>query len=297
MQQSVHRTPMASKARERFGIGEWFGLNFEQLNPDEIRRIASSLNEVRKCPFRGDKCRKKGGICSLRAYADDSKAVAGISGLVTVCPERFKQDGIAISAIGEELLGTPSPSVVTEIPFLKSFGEEEVGEDAVGIIDMVLYQTENGVLKWCALEVQSVYFSGPGMDSKFKQLAQWEGPGIPFPDKVRRPDFRSSGPKRLMPQLQTKVPTITRWGSKMVVLIDKAFWTSLSPMKQTRHISNSDIVWFVVDYELVNGEWKLFIYEQFPVTLANAVDGLTGGEPVSRAEFESSIVRKSAKPR
>jgi Restriction endonuclease NotI len=287
---------MASKIRERFGIGEWFGMNFESLSPEEIREIALTIKQERQCPFRGNKCRKKGGICSLRQYRCDGSLVTGIGGLVTVCPERFKQENTAVSAISSELLGTKSPIVVNEIPFLKSYDQANESSEAVGQIDMVLFHLNNDVLKWCSLEVQSVYFSGPGMESKFKELSQWTGPGIPFPDKVRRPDFRSSGPKRLMPQLQMKVPTITRWGSKMVVLVDKAFWESLAPMRPTLHISNSDIVWFVVDYRLENNHWKLFIHGKYPVTLADAVDGLTGGEPVSQEEFEAAILKKSLKP-
>jgi hypothetical protein len=43
--------------------------------------------------------------------------------------------------------------------------------------------------EWCALELQAVYFSGAGMGS---HLAQYHGAsGLVFPDKQRRPDFRS----------------------------------------------------------------------------------------------------------
>src|SRR5262249_29127554 len=61
-------------------------------------------------------------------------------------------------------------------------------------------------LRWCALEIQAVYFSGKSMGREFAAIAQHEGLAIPFPAAHRRPDYRSSGPKRLMPQLQIKVP-------------------------------------------------------------------------------------------
>jgi len=51
-----------------------------------------------------------------------------------------------------------------------------------------------------------------------------------------------------MPQLQIKVPTISRWGKKMAVVVDKSFWQSMSPMNPVKHLSNSDIVWFIMDY-------------------------------------------------
>lgn len=50
-------------------------------------------------------------------------------------------------------------------------------------------------------------------------MREWAGPGVPFPQVQRRPDLRSSGPKRLMPRLQIKVPTISRWGEEMAVVI------------------------------------------------------------------------------
>jgi hypothetical protein len=75
-----------------------------------------------------------------------------------------------------------------------------------------LVNAEGGALRWCALEFQAVYFSGKSMENDFKAMGDWIGPGVPFPTVQRRPDFRSSGPKRLMPQLQIKVPTVTRSG-------------------------------------------------------------------------------------
>ena len=53
--------------------------------------------------------------------------------------------------------------------------------------------------------MQAVYFSGKSMENDFVQMRTWTGPGLLFPQVQRRPDFRSSGPKRLMPQLQIKV--------------------------------------------------------------------------------------------
>jgi len=74
---------------------------------------------------------------------------------------------------------------------------EEGEEDAVGKIDEVLVNAESGTLRWCALEFQAVYFSGKSMENDFKAMRDWTGPGVPFPAVQRRPDFRSSGPKRL----------------------------------------------------------------------------------------------------
>lgn len=94
-----------------------------------------------------------------------------------------------------------------------------------------------------------------------------------------------------MPQLQIKVPTLRRWGKKMAVVVDIGFWESLWPMRQAKHITNADIVWFVVGYEedAKAGRYRLKKHEIFLTTLEDAVEGLTGGIPVSLDEFEKSI--------
>ena len=148
-------------------------------------------------------------------------------------------------------------------------------------------------MTWCALEMQAVYFSGGKMEDDFALMRAWKGPGLPFPQKHRRPDYRSSGPKRLMPQLQTKVPTLRRWGKKMAVIVDKAFWQSLGEMRRTKQISNADIIWFIVGYEgPADGLYRLVREEFVPTTLEGAVEGLTGGTAVSLEQFEQAIWEK-----
>ena len=167
---------------------------------------------------------------------------------------------------------------------------EQQDADAVGMIDKILVSPEGQQVKWCALEMQAVYFSGKSMENDFKEMRTWNGPGIPFPTVVRRPDFRSSGPKRLMPQLQVKVPTISRWGKKMAVVVDGAFWDSLGDMREVRDLSNADIAWFVVVFSgPEEGRFRLKRDEVHLTTLTHAVEGLTGGAPVSLETFECEI--------
>jgi len=86
------------------------------------------------------------------------------------------------------------------------------------------------------------------MMQEFKASAQ-SGGVLEYPAGQRRPDWRSSGPQRLLPQLQTKVPTISRWGKKMAVIIDRLFFDQLTGLDRQNHLSNSEIVWFVMDHE------------------------------------------------
>ncbi len=208
----------------RFGTAELYGFDLAALPPARVRELSSAKNKDVSCPFKPQeagepqpKCSKKGGVCSLRQYTqEDTGTVTGIGGPVTTCPQRFLERNLIFEWVGETLLGTKTPAVISELPFLMAETETENEKaDAVGKIDKVLVNSEGTVLRWCALEMQAVYFSGMSMENDFKLMRTWPGPGMPFPRVQRRPDFRSSGPKRLMPQLQIKVPTINSCGREI----------------------------------------------------------------------------------
>jgi hypothetical protein len=190
---------------------------------------------------------------------------------------------------------------VGEVGFLKSESVSELSEpdssteadgDDVGRIDSVLMHPDLERFSWCAVELQAVYFSGPGMTEEFKQALTFEGEGIPFPTRVRRPDYRSSGPKRLMPQLQIKVPTLRRWGKKMAVVVDEAFFSALGRMDDVSEPSNADIAWFIVKFVEEGAHARLVPDRVQFTTLERAVEGLTAGRPVSLPEFERRIRQK-----
>ena len=190
-------------------------------------------------------------------------------------------------------------------------GQQPADDDenarSVGRIDMVLAAVDvNGKRTgdWCAVELQAVYFQGSGMASEWaairKQLelpaaapdeATANGDAPPFPAGNRRPDFRSSGPKRLLPQLQIKVPSLRRWGKKMAVVVDAPFFSTFGPMKSADHVSNADIVWCVVGYQRHRdtGLFKLCVLGTYMTTLEEAVIGLTAGKPMSQPDFEASL--------
>ena len=140
-----------------------------------------------------------------------------------------------------------------------------------GKVDMVVAHDGNGQLKWCGLEIQAVYFSGPGMRSEFARLRA-SNENLPFPDAVRRPDWRSSGAKRLMPQLQIKVPTLRRWGSKMAVAVDAPFFDAIGGPSETptQDLNDGDIIWLVPELQenaqgeltLVRGHWEVLTLEE-----------------------------------
>ncbi len=282
-------------------------LTLRESNRLEVLRgkLEKQRAEELPCPFRTDSpyptCTKKGGVCSIRIYREEhgkAKPIGGGKGrLRALCPWRFHQDGTAFNAVGERLLGDPKPIRVGEVGFLESTGtlDSKAGED-VGRIDMILVKS-NGApgapIEWAAVEIQAVYFSGREMSTEFRHLLKTQGK-LSMAREQRRPDYRSSGVKRLMPQLQTKVPTLRRWGKKMAVIVDVPFFQSMGKMDSVDDVSNADIVWFLVDFveDPAGGPYKLEVVKEFYTTLESATLGLTGGIPVSQGVFENRIEAK-----
>lgn len=230
--------------------------------------------------------------------AEKLKITPGEEGLLcTTCPYRFYENGVVFQWIGETILGHQEPFIVGEVGFLEREDQPgridtAVGREDVGRIDHVLVHPSTANLSWCAVEMQAVYFSGDSMQKEFRVLSEIIGDDLPFPVGRRRPDFESSGPKRLMPQLQIKVPTLRRWGKKMCVLVDHSFFASLGKMEKVNDVSNCDIAWFVVRYD--EGAGGACLRPDFVhfTTLERAVEGLTAGNPVSLPIFEDRIRTK-----
>jgi hypothetical protein len=147
----------------RYGTGELYGFDFSALPPERIRELSSASHKSVVCPFKPGqpgkptpKCNKKGGVCSLRQFVQNEHGkVEGKGEPVTTCPNRFLEGNLIAQWVGETLLGTSKPMVISELPFL--MGEiqavEGADQDAVGKIDEVLVTTEGGTLQWCALEI------------------------------------------------------------------------------------------------------------------------------------------------
>jgi hypothetical protein len=274
----------------------------QQLLPKKQRlpRICPFQTGIRSAVF----CKKPGGVCTIRVFRKEGRtgvvavAEGSLGCLTSVCPKRFLQDDTIFAWVGETILGNSKPLIVKEVNFLQRQINEALEDmtgpefQDVGRIDHVLLHPTRHPLEWCALEIQSVYFSGEKMIDEFKAIGDHATDIVPFPVHYRRPDYRSSGPKRLMPQLQTKVPSLRRWGRKMAVVVDEGFFNSLGKMDTVKHVSNCDIAWFVVRFDESHADAVLARGEVHLTTLERSVEGLTGGAPVSRAAFEDRILKK-----
>lgn len=304
---------MAKKATRKtsYGIAELYGERFNVM-PNQRRIELLDANPTPDCPHLSSfpalapvrkgtpsiQCGKSGGVCSIRNFMDTEDGQM-FGPITATCPIRFYENGLVFRTIGETLLGNQNASIAKEIPFLMrpgnvaDDGEDNASED-VGRIDMVMVNVSDGRLDWCAVELQAVYFSGGAMSKDYPIIRNHSGNTVPMPGATRRPDFRSSGPKRLMPQLQIKVPTLRRWGKKMAVVVDRPFFDALGEMDHVGHVSNSDIIWFIVAFEEGDGEAqaKLVIDEIRYTTLERAVEGLTSGVPTTLPDFEDKIRAK-----
>ena len=285
----------------RYGIAEWYGYSLLDLSPSERNRLArvalnNRADERPCCPFQEAKppCSKKGGVCSLHSYIPGADGMIDTSegDPVIVCPKRFDEKHVVVRWLAD-IVDFPSDEVMIarEVPFMQG---TETGRPA-GKIDLVIAGGSNERLSWYGLEIQAVYFSGPGMRSEFAKLERSAHPTPPFPVKTRRPDWRSSSAKRLMPQLQIKVPTLRRWGSKMAVAVDRPFFEAIGgPSSNPSHdLSDGDIVWLVPEmergndgkYRLVRGHWEV-------LTLEKSHEKLLAAYAVRRDDFETVLRNK-----
>lgn len=63
-------------------------------------------------------------------------------------------------------------------------------------------------------------------------------------------------------------------------------------MDKVTHVTNADVVWAVVGYDESTVPVRLTLDFFYLTTLERAVEGLTGGVPVTLPEFEKGIFAK-----
>ena len=249
--------------------------------------------QVPYCPFQQGKvrCNKNGGVCSIQMYkrpeesrsADRLGEQAGPP--VITCPQRFSQDDLIPKWLAE-VVGFKNVYLAREVPFMRS---PTTGRPA-GKIDMIL-SGDSQADNWFGLEIQAVYFSGRGMGSDFRLLQKDKHQIPPGPSEIRRPDWRSSSAKRLMPQLQVKVPTLRRWGTKLAVAVDKPFFEAIGGVSKnpSHDLDDGDVVWLIPrmsdDYRLERGHWEV-------LSLEESNEKLLAADTIKRREFETALRAK-----
>ncbi len=140
-------------------------------------------------------------------------------------------------------------------------------------------------MEWVAVETQGVYFSGDQIWPDMQMYID-DPSAVHMPAGKRRPDYRSSGAKRLAPQLQAKSPVINRWGRKVVVIVDEAFFDEMGALAAASDFDNSEVVWFVVGY---SDSMELSLKTVVFAELIPSIAALQAAKPVQRAEFETML--------
>lgn len=116
----------------------------------------------------------------------------------------------------------------------------------IGKVDFLLtHMVGNQAVDFAALEVQAVYISGATIRPSFDHYVRT---GELREGGKRRPDFRSSAQKRLMPQLALKVPIFRRWGKRFFVATDSTFFSEL-PSMSPQSSGNSEVTWLSYEFE------------------------------------------------
>ena len=143
-------------------------------------------------------------------------------------------------------------------------------------------------IDFAALEVQAVYFSGNAIRPAFNHFLKH---GSLPEDSRRRPDYRSSAQKRLVPQLNLKVPVFRRWGKKVFVAVDSHFFNSLPQIQTVESIENSEVTWLVYSFSRKSGASGFVMNSPIPVFTQweDVVSALREGEAPDPAEIIAEI--------
>ena len=267
--------------RVRFGIAEWYGQPFATMPPHRrqaLARAALKATAAPPCPFQAGTppCSKSGGVCSIQTEEGSP---------VITCPARFEENNLLPHWLAS-IVNFSDVYLAREVPFMRS---PDTGR-AAGRIDLVVAR-DGEASAWFGLEIQAVYFSGIGMRADFELLRTHDGARPPAPTATRRPDWRSSSAKRLMPQLEVKAPTLRRWATKLAVAVDRPFFEAIGgPSKQPSHdLNDGDIVWLV---PRVTKKYRLKAHHWEVLSLEDSSRKLLSAETVKRQEFESALRAK-----
>ncbi len=218
-------------------VSEVFGFDVEN---NSANAWASRTDKT--CPFRGSPCTKASkttplGICSL---SDGTNAAA-------LCPVRFLEDRRIFADAGRLAFGAGAQiASFPEVRILTVAGEDGKKDRKIGKVDFLIGNiVDEKVVDFAAVEVQAAYFSGGNLQAVLRSFMA--NHHLDDVDANRRPDFRSSAQKRLVPQLALKIPVFRRWGKKFFVVVDSKFFGALPRFGQTNE-GNSELTWLVYPF-------------------------------------------------
>ena len=266
----------------RLLISEIFGYSVENSTD-----TAKSARQEKYCRFKNGPCTKSSredpiGVCSL----SDGREAASL------CPTRFiENDIIFVDAARLAFGDTVSFGVFPEVRILKIEATYEgERERKIGKVDYILGQIKDGkIIDFAAVEVQAVYFSGGEIRTPMRHYLQHGK--LRVADSSRRPDFRSSAQKRLVPQLQLKVPVFRRWGKKFFVVVDSQFFRALPSFPPTTP-ANSEITWLSYPIAKDGDDYAMHEVEIIYSEWDEVQNSLREGKPPEPSEIVGELQEK-----
>lgn len=188
------------------------------------------------CPFKGTYVKDpRRSFCTKDSWRDQQGRThptptcvlrGQVGHSAVVCPHRLKVkevfDGIGRAVFQPQAGDEVIP--LTEVPL------RAPNQSIAGNIDVVLaHARSGGIVDFCGLEVQAVYFSG-AMIKKHAQsylAARRMGQDGEMPQDYRQMDYRSSSKKRLLPQLLEKALIFHKWKRHFGVIVQDEYYARL----------------------------------------------------------------------
>jgi hypothetical protein len=228
--------------RIQFSIAEISGRLLSTLTLEE-RSLLREDHEI-TCPFDNKTCKKRDHVCSIQRYREpDDIFLSESSPLVAICPRRLRQDNKVYNAIAS-LFGNERFVCHPEFAMSYSHKKNRLAKSELCKLDFLFASLSLVV----AVEVQTVYFSGDSMASDIALIAESREPFLK-PVGNRHPDFKSSGQKRLWPQIECEWNLLRQsdLNSKLAIVMDSTFFNTLPFDPENIDLRNAEIVWVVVN--------------------------------------------------
>lgn len=297
---------------QKWGPSEWFGKEVATASGPERLKLAkdallASKEAGHDCPHLTaltgvtTPCSKAGGVCAVQRYSQTASGGINLAGhRVAICPSRLVTKDVLLE-IAKKVLGLSSGVVlVKEVPYsLNMTKVKKSGEPAwAGRIDWLLV-SESDPSCFVAVETQSVYMSGKTQDGTFNAFINANG-ALTMPPEYRHPDYKSSVPKRLAPQLESKARHLSSTSRKTVVIVDEFVRANMSalveipvpkgyadnPARADKHkLDSCQVIFAIVSLE--NG--LLTLSELLYCTIDAAKAALDAVGPMPQAEFEKVV--------
>jgi hypothetical protein len=298
---------------KKWGPSEWFGCDVATVSNDERLQLAKdallpSKAAERTCPHltaltgTPNTCSKAGGVCAVQQYSRTFSGGISLAGhRVAICPSRLVTQDV-LRTIAQKVLGLSADVVlVKEVPYsLNMTKVKKSGEPtSAGRIDWLLVDGTDPK-RFAAVETQSVYMSGKSQDGTFQAFVD-AGGALTMPPEYRHPDYKSSVPKRLAPQLESKARHLSSTSRKTVVIVDEFVRANMSSLveiavpaayahdafRAEQHKRDSCQVIFAI-VSLDGGALKVVELLYCSIDAAKAALDAVG--PMSQAEFKKVVL-------